>query len=106
MILTLNELKDRITPVAKKYNLKAVYVFGSYARKEATENSDVDILIDRAGSNIKGMFDMGGLYNDLSMNIGKEIDLVTMQSLEQRSTKERIPLFVDTVVSERVKIYE
>lgn len=60
MILTLDELKKRVAPVAKKYRLRAVYVFGSYARNEATEESDVDILVDRKDSTIRGMFDMGG----------------------------------------------
>ena len=59
------ELKRRIAPIAKKYELCAVYLFGSYARNEAADTSDVDILIDRNGSRIRGMFEMGGLYNDL-----------------------------------------
>ena len=106
MVLTVNELKEKITPIAAQYGLKAVYLFGSYARNEATEDSDVDILIDRTGSKIKGMFDMGGLYCDLQESIGKEIDLVTTQTLEQPSTRQRTPLFVDNLYAERVKIYE
>ncbi len=78
----------------------------SYARNEATDQSDVDILIDRAGSKIKGMFDMGALYEELSASVGKQIDLVTMQTLEQQSTRQRTPLFVSNVEAERVKIYE
>ena len=44
MVLTVNELKTRIAPIAAQYGLKAVYLFGSYARNEATDDSDVDIL--------------------------------------------------------------
>ncbi|MCD8023376.1 MAG: nucleotidyltransferase domain-containing protein [Lachnospiraceae bacterium] len=106
MIYSLDELKKRITPVAQKYQLKSVYLFGSYARNEATADSDVDILVDRQGSKIHGMFDMGGLYNDLRESVGKEIDLVTTQMLEQNSTKERTPWFVDNLKSEMVKLYE
>ena len=106
MILTLDELKKRVAPVAKKYRLRAVYVFGSYARNEATEESDVDILVDRKDSTIQGMFDMGGLYNDLCSSLGKTIDLVTVQALEQQSTRKRVPLFVNNVLKESVKIYE
>lgn len=106
MIFTLDELKTRISPIAKKYGLRAVYLFGSYARNEATEDSDVDILIDRTGSKIRGMFDMGGLYSDLRESIGKDIDLVTTQTLEQTGTRQRTPLFVENLYSERVKIYE
>ncbi|MCD8395770.1 MAG: nucleotidyltransferase domain-containing protein [Lachnospiraceae bacterium] len=106
MIYTLDELKSRVNPVAKKYQLKAVYLFGSYARNEATEESDVDILVDRQGSIIRGLFEMGGLYNDLKESVGKEIDLVTTQMLEQKSTQERTPWFVDNLKEEMVKIYE
>ena len=106
MIYTVEELKRKISPIAKQYGLKAVYLFGSYARNEATDNSDVDILIDRTDSKIKGMFDMGGLYSDLQESIGKSIDLVTTQTLEQTSTRQRVPYFVENLYAERLKIYE
>ena len=106
MVYTIDELKQRIGPVAEKYALRAVYLFGSYARNEATEQSDVDILIDRSGSTVRSMLDMGGLYNDLRESVGKEIDLVTLQTLEQASTRRRTPLFVQNLQTEMVKIYE
>ena len=106
MVYTLEEIKSRIAPVASKYQLRAVYLFGSYARGEATETSDVDVLIDRTGSKIKSLFDMGGLYNDLCDSIGKEVDLVTIQMLEQESTRRRIPWFVENVRREMTKLYE
>lgn len=106
MIYTIDELRDRITPIARKYQIPAVYLFGSYARNEATEKSDVDILIDREGSTIRGMFDMGGLYADLCASLDKEVDLVTIQTLKQRSTQERTPWFVDNLQREMVKLYE
>lgn len=106
MVYSVDEIKTRVAPVARKYQLRAVYLFGSYARNEATEASDVDILIDRTGSTIKGMFDMGGLYNDLRDSIGKEIDLVTTQTLEQKSTRQRTPWFVKNLQTEMMKIYE
>lgn len=106
MVFSFDELKKRIEPIAKKYNLQAVYLFGSYAREEATDASDVDILIDRSGSKIRGMLDMGSLYNDFCAGIGKEIDLVTTQTLEQKSTLERTPWFVENVKADMRKIYE
>ncbi|MBR4743920.1 MAG: nucleotidyltransferase domain-containing protein [Oscillospiraceae bacterium] len=105
MVFTLEELKTRVSPIAEKYGLKAVYLFGSYARNEATDDSDVDIMIDRTGSRIRSMFDMGGLYSDLQESIGKEIDLVTSQTLEQASTRQRVPSFVEALYAERVRIY-
>ena len=105
MICTLDESRRRIKPVAEKYGLRAVYLFGSYARGEATEDSDIDLLIDRTGSSVYGMLDMGGLYNDLQSCCEKEIDLVTTHVLNQQNTKERIPSFIDTLNRERVLIY-
>ena len=104
MIYSVEELKQRIAPVAEKYGLREVYLFGSYARSEATEQSDVDILIDRTGSKIRGMFEMGGLYEDLRASIGKEVDLVTTQTLEQSSTRQRSPLFIQNIQAERMRL--
>ena len=104
MVYSIEELKQRIAPVAEKYGLREVYLFGSYARSEATEQSDVDILIDRAGSNIHGAFEMGGLYEDLRASIGKEVDLVTTQTLEQSSTHRRSPLFIQNIQAERMRL--
>ena len=80
MIYTLNDLCRIVTPVAEKYRLKAVYVFGSYARGEAREDSDVDLLVDCTGSGMVG-FDYGGLYNDLEEALSKSIDMVYNRSL-------------------------
>ena len=105
MIYTIEQLKERILPIALKYELPAVYLFGSYARGEATEDSDVDILVDKTNTALKGMFAMGGLYNDLSEAIEKQVDLVTISALEQETTKERTPWFVENLNNEKVKIY-
>ena len=105
MVYTIDEIRERVHPVAEKYGLRAVYVFGSYARNEANDDSDIDILIDRTGSKVRGMFDMGNLYHDLRESIGCEIDLVTTHTLQQRSTQSRVPAFVEAVQTERVQIY-
>lgn len=105
MVYSMEQLKQKIIPVAVKYNLPVVYIFGSYARNEATDDSDVDILIDRTGSVVKGMV-IGELYNDLCSIIDKEIDLVTTATLEQESTKSQTPWFVENLKKERVILYE
>ena len=56
--------------------LKA-WLFGSFARGEETEDSDVDILFvpDRSGKPFT-LFTMGGMYMDLRELLGREVDLV------------------------------
>ena len=104
MIYTIEELAQKIAPIAQKYDIPAVYIFGSYARNEATENSDVDILIQRRGSKITGWM-IGALYEELSECLGKGLDLVTTETLEQDCTKERTPWFIDNLRKERLLIY-
>lgn len=106
MVYSIDELRQRITPVAAKYNLPAVYIFGSYAKNQATENSDVDVLIDKTGSTIKGLFDMGDLYNDLCECLDKGVDLLTTDALEQDDVKRRTPWFTENLMKERVMLYE
>ena len=105
VIYSIDQLKEKISPIALKYRLPAVYIFGSYARGDATEMSDVDILVDKTGTQLRGLFAMGGLYNDLSEAVGKPIDLLTTSALEQVSTKQRTPWMVDNLNRERIQIY-
>jgi predicted nucleotidyltransferase len=97
MIYSLNELKDRITPVAIRHGLPAVFIFGSYARGDTNDNSDVDILVDKTGTNLVGLLEMGGLYNDLEEALEKSIDLLSTNVLEDKQTKDEIPWFVENI---------
>ena len=105
MIYTLDEIARRIRPVAERYRLRAVYVFGSYARGEAGEDSDVDLLVDTDGANLKTLFALGGLYSDLEDALEKELSLVTVESLEQPCRMESDIYFRENVTRERRKIY-
>lgn len=44
-VFTIKDIVRLVKPVAEKYGVKAVYLFGSYARREADENSDLDFLV-------------------------------------------------------------
>jgi len=105
MVFTIEKLKECIAPVALKYRIPAVYLFGSYARGDANDNSDVDIIVDKTGTKLSGLLAMGGLFNDLSEAVGKPIDLITTSILEEESTKQRLPWFVENLKREMVKIY-
>lgn len=74
MCRKLNEIKEKIVPVAEKYGLEAVYLFGSQARDEATENSDYDFYIKRGS--LRGMFQLSGLFLDFRNALSKDVDIV------------------------------
>jgi len=54
-------------------------VFGSTARGEDVEGSDLDILVDTMPG--ATLFDLGGLFEDLKASLAVEIDLVTIREL-------------------------
>ena len=104
MILTVEQIKERIAPVVQKHGLSEVYLFGSYARGDAKETSDIDLLVNRTGTCLNSLFDMGGLYDDLHEAAGKPIDLITTCALEQQCTKKRSLWFINEVNKEKIQI--
>lgn len=70
----MDEIAERVRPVAEEYGVESVHVFGSYAKGTARPNSDVDLWV--SGGNFEGIR-IGGLYLALRGALGKEIDLVT-----------------------------
>jgi predicted nucleotidyltransferase len=106
VVYTLGKLEQKIAPIAQKYDVPAVYIFGSYARNQATDDSDVDVLINRKGSKLVTMFDLGAFYNDLNESLDKTLDLVTEDALTQDEVKRGTPWFLDNLQRERVKIYD
>ena len=101
---TVEEISRRVAPVAERYGLAAVYLFGSYARGEATAESDVDLLVDLRGSRVRGMI-LGALYSELEEALETGIDLVTVASLEQPTTHRSQLRFREAVRRERKMIY-
>lgn len=106
MIYTIDEIRQMIKPIAEKYCLPAVYLFGSYAKGTANEHSDVDLLIDTTGTQLKSLFTLGALYNDLEEALGKKIDLITVNSLQQQLQIPSEKTFRDTVWKEKVSLYD
>ncbi|MDR0943812.1 MAG: nucleotidyltransferase domain-containing protein [Ruminococcus sp.] len=101
MIYTIEEIKEKIRPIAEKYNLPAVYLFGSYARGEADEKSDIDIMIDRTGADFSKPFAYFGLFDDFSDMLSKEVDMITTAALTKTDDRH----FRNAVQKEMVQIY-
>jgi len=91
---TLKQRRAQILALAERHRAGEVRVFGSVARGDATEGSDVDLLITARGG--CSLFDLGGLLEDLQDLLGCRVDLVTEDGLKPRLReqvlKEAIPL--------------
>lgn len=56
-VYAVNEISSIVTPILEAFGVKRAWIFGSYARGDATENSDIDLRIE--GGRIRGMLDFG-----------------------------------------------
>ena len=104
MIYTLDEIKKRVSPVIQKYSIPGMYLFGSYARGDATEESDLDFLVDTTGTKLTSLLALGELYCELEELFHKNIDLITVRSVMQNVLTESDRCFRDNVIRERVKL--
>ncbi len=80
--MTIEEVRQKTSPILKQYGVTYAAVFGSLARGEDRPQSDVDILI-RLGRPT-GMVSYMQLIESLETILNKKVDLVTEQSLNKR----------------------
>ena len=96
IVYSVDELQIRIAPIAMKYGVERVYLFGSYAKGSATAKSDVDLRIDKG--NLRGMFALSGMRIDICNVLSKDVDLLTTGSLDDE--------FRRKISGDEVLIYE
>ena len=76
----LRTLKKELPPISKKFSVKTIGLFGSYARSEQTEESDIDLLVEFEKP--VGFFKFIELEDHLSEKLGVKVDLVTPDALK------------------------
>ena len=95
-IFTLEDIAKVVKPLTEKYHVKAIYLFGSYARGEADENSDVDFLvyIDE-GVKLTNVLALG---EELREALQKKVDIFEIHEINKDSD------FYRNVIKEKVLI--
>ena len=76
-VLTIKEIRDGVNSIFENYNINFCYLFGSYAKNEAYDKSDIDLLID---TDVTGL-DFYGLIEDLRSTLNKRIDLLNINKI-------------------------
>ncbi|MBV9390196.1 MAG: nucleotidyltransferase domain-containing protein [Chroococcidiopsidaceae cyanobacterium CP_BM_ER_R8_30] len=79
----LYDQRSQILAIAEKHGAYNVRVFGSVARGEATEDSDIDFLVDYNLEKITPWFP-GGLLVDLERLLNRKVDIATVDMLKER----------------------
>ena len=95
-ILTIGDIQRIVKPLAEKYHISEVYIFGSYARSEAAPNSDIDFLV--FGGKDFRLTSVFAFAEELRMQIHKEIDVFEITEVNKDSA------FYETIMKEKVKV--
>ncbi|QQS45938.1 MAG: nucleotidyltransferase family protein [Acidobacteriota bacterium] len=90
----INSKRDEVLRIAARYGAHNVRIFGSVARGEAGNESDLDVLVDLDPG--RSLFDLGGLLMELQELFGCRVDVVTEPGLRprirQRVLNEAVPI--------------
>jgi predicted nucleotidyltransferase len=83
-MLTIQQIKDTVADYFKDKPVKKVYLFGSYARGEAEEESDVDLLFSLVENTRISYFGLAQFLVDLEDKFNKKVDFVEEKTLYPR----------------------
>jgi len=90
----LAQNKDRIREICRRHGATNIRIFGSVARHDTGEESDIDFLVDLEPG--RTLFDLGGLAYDLEQLLGGRVDVATpgllRAGIRDRILQEAIPL--------------
>lgn len=78
----MKQLLPRILPILRQNNVISASIFGSFARGEANEASDLDLLVELPKE--ATLIEHAGLKLDLEDNLKRKVDVVTKYAISQR----------------------
>ncbi len=96
MCYSLDEIKEKTVPIAIDYGIESMSIFGSYARGEADDESDVDIYIDKG--EVKSLIKYFMFVDELEKSLGCHVDVVTT-GIEDK-------VFLEKIEREGILLYE
>ena len=95
-VYTIEEISKIITPIAKSYGVGRLSLFGSYARGDATEASDIDFRIVEDGA-LRGFIRLAGFHRELEEKLQISVDVIPTDALSESFLKE--------IMTEEVIVY-
>jgi predicted nucleotidyltransferase len=101
-MLTTDQIKKTVSDYFKDKPVKKVYLFGSYARGEASEESDVDLLVDIDERERIG-WEYFVWYEDLEKLFTKKTDVVSNVAKPEQTSNWRL---IERINKEKVLLYE
>lgn len=74
------EIRKIVAPIAARYGVNRMFLFGSYARGDSSETSDIDLRIDKG--RVKGL-QMAFLHDELEEALHRPVDLLSTAALDE-----------------------
>jgi len=71
----IEQIKEKIKPVAQKYNLTYIWIFGSYAKRKHKKDSDIDVIVKT--EDVADGFKIVEVKFALEEALEKEVDIIT-----------------------------
>lgn len=81
MVFNIDDIKKRVIPIVIKYGINTFSLFGSYARGDANENSDLDFVMDKC--DLKGL-QYVSLVQDLEKEFNCHVDVISKGSSNKK----------------------
>ncbi len=101
-MLSIDDIRKKIFPLCREYEIKSAYLFGSYARGDSTDESDIDIRIEKGdGNKLQSLLQVSGFRCRLEDSLQKKVDLITI--LPQQSLYD---IFRKKILKEEILLYE
>lgn len=82
-LMNFNDIVNIVKPIADKYKIDKIYLFGSYARKEASSESDLDFLV-YGGDKFK-LTKIFAFAEELRKALNKDVDVFEINEVNQES---------------------
>lgn len=87
-VVAISELRTLIEPMLERYGIKSAFIFGSYARGEATPASDIDILVE--GDDSFRPLRMYALSEEIREKLNKDVDIFEVSELDESPFKNHV----------------
>ncbi len=97
--MSIEDVRHAVQPACREFRVLRLDVYGSLARGEATQKSDVDLLVEFDEPDVSPAKRFFELLHRLEDTLECDVDLLTIGSL-------RNPYFRRRVMSERISLYE
>ena len=97
-VYSIEDIKAKLTPIFQAEPVYKAILFGSYATGEATDKSDIDIVIDSRGE-LRG-FNFYGVLENVTVALSKDVDLIEVSQIKTGS-----PVYND-IFERGVVLYE